>query len=107
MLQMWRARPCVTCKKKQGNGATKDSTVEVLKEEGNPKRAHSSYAWGKVRELDALILFDPGSTHNSISHDVGVSPIYEREKWCLATMKLHKLARSQVSNTLRFWGLDC
>ena len=43
-----------------------------MKEEGNPKGAHLSYVWGKVRELDAFILFDPGSTHNFISHDLAL-----------------------------------
>lgn len=28
------------------------------------------YAWGKVRDQDSLILFDPGSTHNFISKEL-------------------------------------
>ena len=31
-----------------------------------------SYAWGKVREHDALILFDPRSIHNFISHELAL-----------------------------------
>ena len=50
--------------------ARKASTVEVLKEEGNSKGANLSYAWGKVRELDALILLEPRSTHYFISHEL-------------------------------------
>ena len=45
-------------KNKQGNGTLKASTFEVLmKEEGNSKGANLSYAWGKVRELDGLLIF--------------------------------------------------
>ena len=48
------------------------STVEVFKEEGSSKGALLSYLWGKVREHDALILFDPGSIHNFISHELAL-----------------------------------
>ncbi|MCO5604259.1 hypothetical protein L7F22_058422 [Adiantum nelumboides] len=41
--------------------------MEALQEDGHCKGSLLSYAWGKVREHDALILFDPGSTHNFIS----------------------------------------
>ena len=41
--------------------------IESLKGEGQCKGSLLSYEWGKVREHDALILFDPGSTHNFIS----------------------------------------
>ena len=41
--------------------------VEAQKEDGHCKGSPLSYAWGKVREHDAFILFDPGSTHNFIS----------------------------------------
>ncbi|MCO5588021.1 hypothetical protein L7F22_041975 [Adiantum nelumboides] len=41
--------------------------VEAPKEEVHCKGSPLSYAWGKVREHDAFILFDPGSTHNFIS----------------------------------------
>ena len=61
---------CVCPTKKQQNGTLKASVVEVLKEEGNSKGAPLSYVWGKVREHDDLILFDPGSTHNFISHEL-------------------------------------
>ena len=43
-----------------------------MKEEGNSKGAILSYAWGKVRELYALLLFDLGSTHNFISHELAL-----------------------------------
>ncbi|MCO5607667.1 hypothetical protein L7F22_061865 [Adiantum nelumboides] len=39
----------------------------VLKEGGIPQGSPLCYAWGKVKENDALILFDSGSTHNYIS----------------------------------------
>ena len=44
--------------------------MEALKEDGHYKGSPLSYAWGKVREHDALILFDPGSTHNFISTEL-------------------------------------
>ena len=44
--------------------------VEALKEDGHCIGSQLSYAWGKVREHDALILFDPGSTHNFISTEL-------------------------------------
>ena len=63
---------CVPPTKKQGNGTPKASAIEVLKEEKNSKEANLLYAWGKVRELDNFILFDPGSTHNFISHEMAL-----------------------------------
>ncbi|MCO5575130.1 hypothetical protein L7F22_028927 [Adiantum nelumboides] len=43
------------------------SMVEAPKEDVHCKGSPLSYAWGKVRDHDAFILFDPGSTHNFIS----------------------------------------
>ena len=76
-------------KKKQRNGPPKDSLVEVLKEEGNSKSANLSYAWGKVRELDALILFDPIYTHNFISHELAL-------KLGILTLKCVMLSKPMV-----------
>ena len=42
-------------------------TVQAPKEDGHCKGIPLSYAWGKVREHNALILFDPSSIHNFIS----------------------------------------
>ncbi|MCO5577526.1 hypothetical protein L7F22_031357 [Adiantum nelumboides] len=49
------------------NEQPRASMVEDPKEEVHCKGSPLSYAWGKVREHDAFILFDPGSTHNFIS----------------------------------------
>ncbi|MCO5588013.1 hypothetical protein L7F22_041967 [Adiantum nelumboides] len=49
------------------NEQPRASMVEAPKEEVHCKGSPLSYAWGKVREHDAFILFDPGSTHNFIS----------------------------------------
>ncbi|MCO5610830.1 hypothetical protein L7F22_065072 [Adiantum nelumboides] len=49
------------------NEQPRASMVEAPKEEGHCKGSPLSYAWGKVREHDAFILFDLGSTHNFIS----------------------------------------
>ncbi|MCO5604727.1 hypothetical protein L7F22_058897 [Adiantum nelumboides] len=49
------------------NEQPRASMVEAPKEEVHCKGSPLSYAWGKVKEHDAFILFDPGSTHNFIS----------------------------------------
>ncbi|MCO5581830.1 hypothetical protein L7F22_035719 [Adiantum nelumboides] len=49
------------------NEQPRASMVEAPKEEVHCKGSLLSYAWGKVREHDAFILFDPNSTHNFIS----------------------------------------
>ncbi|MCO5612703.1 hypothetical protein L7F22_066972 [Adiantum nelumboides] len=49
------------------NEQPRASMVEAPKEDVHCKGSPLSYAWGKVREHDAFILFDPGSTHNFIS----------------------------------------
>ncbi|MCO5577157.1 hypothetical protein L7F22_030981 [Adiantum nelumboides] len=49
------------------NEQPKASMVEAPKEDVYCKGSPLSYAWEKVREHDALILFDLGSTHNFIS----------------------------------------
>ncbi|MCO5594918.1 hypothetical protein L7F22_048953 [Adiantum nelumboides] len=49
------------------NEQPRASIIEVPKEDVHCKGSPLSYAWGKVREHDAFILFDPGSTHNFIS----------------------------------------
>ncbi|MCO5607614.1 hypothetical protein L7F22_061811 [Adiantum nelumboides] len=52
------------------NGQPRASIIEAPKEDVHCKGSPLSYAWGKVREDDAFILFDPGSTHNFISHEL-------------------------------------
>ncbi|MCO5612978.1 hypothetical protein L7F22_067251 [Adiantum nelumboides] len=52
------------------NEQPRASSIEVPKEDVHCKGSSLSYAWGKVREHDAFILFDPGSTHNFISHEL-------------------------------------
>ncbi|MCO5570675.1 hypothetical protein L7F22_024402 [Adiantum nelumboides] len=52
------------------NQQPRASMVEAPKEDVHCKGSPLSYAWGKVREHDAFILFDPGSTHNFISLDL-------------------------------------
>ncbi|MCO5603375.1 hypothetical protein L7F22_057525 [Adiantum nelumboides] len=52
------------------NEQPRASIIEAPKEDVHCKGSPLSYAWGKVREHDALILFDPGSTHNFISHEL-------------------------------------
>ncbi|MCO5550002.1 hypothetical protein L7F22_003479 [Adiantum nelumboides] len=49
------------------NEQPRASMVEAPKEDVHYKGSPLSYAWGKLREHDAFILFDPGSTHNFIS----------------------------------------
>ena len=62
-----------TCLKRgEHNEPPRDTCVKALEEEGHCKGAPLCYAWGKVREQDALILFDRGSTHNFISHELAL-----------------------------------
>ncbi|MCO5551961.1 hypothetical protein L7F22_005468 [Adiantum nelumboides] len=49
------------------NEQPRASIIEAPKEDVHCKGSPLSYAWGKVREHDAFILFDLGSTHNFIS----------------------------------------
>ncbi|MCO5607410.1 hypothetical protein L7F22_061606 [Adiantum nelumboides] len=49
------------------NEQPRASMVEARKEDVHCKGSPLSYAWGKVREHDAFILFDLGSSHNFIS----------------------------------------
>ncbi|MCO5593242.1 hypothetical protein L7F22_047249 [Adiantum nelumboides] len=52
------------------NEQPRASIIEAPKEDVHCKGSPLSYAWGKVREHDAFILFDPGSTHNFISNEL-------------------------------------
>ncbi|MCO5568483.1 hypothetical protein L7F22_022182 [Adiantum nelumboides] len=52
------------------NEQPRASIIEAPKEDAHCKGSPLSYAWGKNREHDAFILFDPGSTHNFISHEL-------------------------------------
>ena len=56
--------------KNNRNVPPRASMIEAPKEDGHCQGSPLSYAWGKVREQDALILFDSGSTHNFISHEL-------------------------------------
>ncbi|MCO5547849.1 hypothetical protein L7F22_001301 [Adiantum nelumboides] len=49
------------------NEQPRASMIEAPKEEVHCKGSPLSYAWGKVREHEAFILFEFGSTHNFIS----------------------------------------
>ncbi|RYA40971.1 retroviral-like aspartic protease family protein, partial [Enterobacter cloacae complex sp. GF14B] len=57
-------------KKNTRNETPRASTIEAPKEDAHCKGSSLSYAWGKVREHDAFILFDPGSTLNFISMEL-------------------------------------
>ncbi|MCO5604768.1 hypothetical protein L7F22_058938 [Adiantum nelumboides] len=57
-------------KRNARNEQPRASIIEAPKEDVHCKGSPLSYSWGKVREHDAFILFDPGSTHNFISHEL-------------------------------------
>ncbi|MCO5551366.1 hypothetical protein L7F22_004868 [Adiantum nelumboides] len=62
-----------TCPQRNArNEQPRASIIEAPKEDVHCKGSPLSYAWGKVREHDAFILFDPGSTHNFISHELAI-----------------------------------
>ena len=48
-------------------GNPRVTLVKALEKDCHHRRSSLSYAWGKVQEHDALILFNPSSTHNFIS----------------------------------------
>ncbi|MCO5557356.1 hypothetical protein L7F22_010919 [Adiantum nelumboides] len=57
-----------TCPRRNArNEQTRALIIEAPKEDVHCKGSPLPYAWGKVRQHDAFILFDPGSTHNFIS----------------------------------------
>ena len=83
MEQQCKEKKCFKCgeqghksgvfpKKTQGNETPKASKIEFLKDKENSKGSSLSYAWGKIREHDALTLFDPGSTHKFISIELAI-----------------------------------
>ena len=56
--------------KKQPN-KDKPLAIQVLAQGSEGKQGASlHYAWEKVRDQDAFILFDLGSTHNFVLHDM-------------------------------------
>ena len=59
------SRVCLKHHKHDNN--PRATLVKAQEEDFQIKGSSLSYAWGKVQEHDALILFDPGSTHNFIS----------------------------------------
>ncbi|MCO5593724.1 hypothetical protein L7F22_047741 [Adiantum nelumboides] len=56
------------------NEQPRASIIEAPEEDVHCKGSPLSYAWGKVREHDSFILFDPGSTHNFISLELAAKP---------------------------------
>ncbi|MCO5604708.1 hypothetical protein L7F22_058878 [Adiantum nelumboides] len=52
------------------NEQPRASIIEAPKEDVHCKGSPLSYAWGKVREHEAFILFDLGSTHNFICDEL-------------------------------------
>ncbi|MCO5548770.1 hypothetical protein L7F22_002232 [Adiantum nelumboides] len=57
-------------KRSEHNEPPTVTTVEALQEDGHCKGSPLFYAWEILREHDALMLFDPGSTHNFIFVDL-------------------------------------
>ncbi|MCO5577514.1 hypothetical protein L7F22_031345 [Adiantum nelumboides] len=60
-----------TCPQRNArNEQPRASIIEAPKEDVHCKGTPLSYAWGKVRDNDVFILFDPSSTHTFISHEL-------------------------------------
>ena len=57
-------------KKGNNNKEAHEASTIVANEVEDPKASQLCYAWGRIRDQDAFILFDPGSTHNFISIEV-------------------------------------
>ena len=59
---------CPTKKKKEGP----EASAIVANEVNDEVASQLCYAWGRVRDHNVVILFDPGSTHNFISVDLAM-----------------------------------
>ena len=61
----YRACPQKTAKKDNSQAA-----MVLTENMHDQEQSCLCYAWGKVRDMDSFILFDPGSTHNFISTEL-------------------------------------
>ncbi|MCO5609672.1 hypothetical protein L7F22_063903 [Adiantum nelumboides] len=55
------------CPKRQQRKETPQATQILYPTKEAKEASQLCFAWGKVRDMNSLILFDPGSTHNFIS----------------------------------------
>ncbi|MCO5569291.1 hypothetical protein L7F22_023003 [Adiantum nelumboides] len=55
------------CPKQQQRKKTPQATQILYPTKEAKEASQLCFAWGKVRDMNSLILFDPGSTHNFIS----------------------------------------
>ena len=68
--------------------------VKAQEKDCQSKGSSLSYAWDKVQEHDALILFDPRSTHNFISTNLATK------------LGIHEFEMGEVWSLLRARGLN-
>ena len=69
-----------TCPKRTAKKDNLQASMVHTKPMCNQDASRLCYAWGKVRDQDSLILFDPGSTHNFISKELAAKlGIHEHE----------------------------
>ena len=71
MFPFWRTRSLLSPIPNKKNSTNKEapeaSSIEA-NEVKDPQASQLCYAWGRIRDQDAFILFDPGATnHNFIS----------------------------------------
>ncbi|MCO5605998.1 hypothetical protein L7F22_060184 [Adiantum nelumboides] len=85
--------------KKRRLSKLRASMVEAPKEEVHCTGSPLSYAWEKVREHDAFILFDPGSTHNFISLEL-VAKLRVQDFEMRDAMKMDGTFIGQVSSLI-------
>ena len=58
------------CPKKTAKKDNPQAAMVLTEDMHDQEQSRLCYAWGKVRDMDSLILFDPGSTHNFISTEL-------------------------------------
>ena len=69
-----------TCPKRTAKKDNLQASMVHTEPMFNQDASRLCYAWGKVRDQDSLILFDPGSTHNFISKELAAKlGIHEHE----------------------------
>ena len=70
MLCMEKGHSYKACPKKTVKKKNPQVAMVLTEDMHYQEQSCLCYAWGKVRDMDSLILFDPGSTHNFISMEL-------------------------------------
>ena len=69
------------CPKRQPPKVTPQATKILYPNQAAQEACQLCFAWGNVRDISALILFDPGSTHNFISKSLLKGWGFKPKRW--------------------------